>query len=125
VQQAFEHWTQHIDAEAIFVKNVDPNNVFCTVNISSNRNIGTGGGNGPNTWCVVNIGSNQRLYVGEKPDSTFIYRSLLAIAAHEGGHGLGLGHQNIGNCMMFTNYGDGFRQCDTEIKELQDLWGHN
>ena len=71
---------------------------------------------------MVDIGSNQHLYVGEKPDSTYVHRSLLAIAAHEGGHGLGLTHKNVGNCTMFTNYGDGISQCDVEVTELQTLW---
>jgi len=122
VQQAFEHWTQHINAEVIFVKNADPKDVFCTVDFKPLRHIGGGGGDGPNTWCVVDIGSNQHLYVGEKPESTYVHRSLLAIAAHEGGHGLGLTHKNVGSCMMFTNYGDGISQCDVEVAELQTLW---
>ncbi len=124
VERSLQIWADHLNMNLVFVKNAAKSEVYCWVTFERIPNIGHGGGI-PGKYCQFTIGSNQLLYIGERPDSTFIHRNLEAIAAHEGGHGFGLGHYNVGNCIMFTNYGDGLGPpCPQEISDLKLIWAN-
>jgi len=124
VERSLERWTENLNINLVFVKNAAKSEVYCWATFERINRIGAGGGLA-GKYCQFTIGSNQLLYVGQKPDSTFIFRNLEAIASHESGHGMGLGHYNVGSCIMFTNYGDGLKSpCDAELRDLKLIWAN-
>jgi len=125
VHNAVTAWTEHLNAEAVFVPNAEKKDVFCWVEFTQLSEIGAGGGR-PGFFCQAQVGSNQRLYVGEKPPfDRFIWRNAEVILQHEIGHGFGLGHYGNAGCQMFASYGGSpNRHCDQELDRLKMLWAN-
>jgi len=123
IERRMQVWADELNMNLVFVKNAAKSDVYCWVTFESIPRIGAGGGD-PGEWCQFTIGNNQRLYVGERPQSTYIYRNLEAIAGHESGHAFGLTHKSVGSCIMFSNYGDGLSNtpCAAELQELLLAW---
>jgi len=124
IERRLQVWADNLNMNLVFIKNAAKSEVYCWATFERLNRIGGGGGI-PGEWCQFTIGSNQFLYVGERPDSTFLHRNLEAIAGHESGHGFGLGHENVGSCIMFSNYGDGLKSpCDRELSDLKLIWAN-
>lgn len=126
VQQAFDAWTNHINAKAIYMKGANPISVFCRIDLYSantGSGLGSGGGSGPNTSCVANLSSGILVYVPPKPpfDGRVSWNAL-SIITHEIGHGLGLGHMNCPACVMQYSGATYTVPQKEEISVLQKIW---
>ena len=128
VHRAMTHWTDHINAEAIFVPNAEKHEVFCWIAFTQLSELGAGGGE-PGRWCQAQVASNLRIYFSgvedEPTDGTHRWLDAEVTLQHEVGHGFGLGHYGLAKCSMFASYGSSpNRHCDAELDRLKMLWAN-
>lgn len=130
LQQAYDSWAAIADI-TIKYKKSGPADI--NIGVGKGRSANMDGQFGVLAWAYLPNGTDQPLDMvfdddekwakSNSTESNIIY--LLNVAAHEGGHTLGLGHSTVNNALMAPFYSPNVSKPvqNDDVKRIQNLYG--